>query len=232
MLLPGRYPHLQRSKATGAYPAYAIFFLPSLIFWTVGREQKRRSCSLLSGFAGVWRPAPRLLARPWWLSRMAVHPGLHRVDLHSSARKCMLLVLGGFTIAMIFRPTPASTKFSWVAARRRLCCGSPYRWVWSCSYTPPSSAGASRLGQPETNQKNNQGTGSGLGKQRDHDTPRALRTSRRMSTWCFSNRCRSQRSSRRGGLRLFRALGVACAAGLGVPQKSPHSSSSRLRPRP
>ena len=86
---------------------YLIFFLPSLIFWTADVSKE----GIMMFLIGVLTyGCAKVLARQGgfgpWLLILGSCAGSVFVRPNE-----MLLVLGGFAIAMIFRPTPASIKF-------------------------------------------------------------------------------------------------------------------------
>jgi hypothetical protein len=137
---------------------YLIFFLPSLIFWTADVSKEAimlfllgvltYGCALVLARRGGYRA---------WLLIVAACTGSVFVRPNE-----MLLVLGGFTIAMIFRPSEAKTKFK--PARRTfslvfLSVGVAVVMFLTLHFLP-GLHGSVNLSQ--INQQN-QGPGSGFG---------------------------------------------------------------------
>jgi hypothetical protein len=137
---------------------YLIFFLPSLIFWTADVSKEAimlfllglltYGCAQLLARRGGFRP---------WLLIIASCAGSVFVRPNE-----MLLVLGGFTVAMIFRPTSATAKFE--PARRTaslvlLSTGVVVAMFLTLHFLPGlhGSVNLSSINQ------NNQGPGSGFG---------------------------------------------------------------------
>ncbi len=137
---------------------YLIFFLPSLIFWTADVSKEGIMIFLIGvltyGCAQVLARQRGL--RPWLLILAACAGS---VFIRPNA---MLLVLGGFTIAMIFRPPSASAKFE--PARRTVSLvflvGVVSLAMFLTLHFLPGLHGSLNLAQIN---KNNQGPGSGFG---------------------------------------------------------------------
>ena len=137
---------------------YLIFFLPSLIFWTADVSKEAIMLFLLGLLAyGCAQVLARRGGYRAWLLILASIAGSAFIRPNE-----MLLVLGGFTIAMIFRPTPASTKFE--PGRRTASLVLLAVLVGVVMFVTlhflPGLHGSVNLDQIN---KNNQGTGSGLG---------------------------------------------------------------------
>ena len=137
---------------------YLIFFLPSLIFWTADVSKEAIMLFLLGLLAyGCAQVLARRGGYRGWLLILASIAGSAFIRPNE-----MLLVLGGFTIAMIFRPTPASAKFE--PARRTASLVLLAVLVGVAMFVTlhflPGLHGSVNLNQIN---KNNQGTGSGLG---------------------------------------------------------------------
>ncbi len=137
---------------------YLIFFLPSLIFWTADVSKEGVMIFLL----GVLTyGCAKVLARKGgigpWLLILASCAGSVFVRPNE-----MLLVLGGFTIAMIFRPTSASTKFE--PARRTgslvVLAAMVAVVLFVTLHFLPGLHGSVNL---QSINKNNQGPGAGFG---------------------------------------------------------------------
>jgi hypothetical protein len=137
---------------------YLIFFLPSLIFWTADVSKEAimlfllglltYGCALILARRGGFRA---------WLLIVAACAGSVFVRPNE-----MLLVLGGFTVAMIFRPTAATTKYE--PARRTaslvfLAVGVVVVMFLTLHLLPGLHGGVNL----QSINKQNQGTGSGLG---------------------------------------------------------------------
>jgi hypothetical protein len=137
---------------------YLIFFLPSLIFWTADVSKEAIMLFLLGvltyGCAQVL--ARRGGFRPWLLILASI-AGSAFVRPNE-----MLLVLGAFTIAVLFRPPSATVKFE--PARRTaslvLLASLVLVVMFVTLHFLPGLHGSVNLNQ--INQQN-QGTGSGLG---------------------------------------------------------------------
>jgi hypothetical protein len=137
---------------------YLIFFLPSLIFWTADVSKEAIMIFLLGvltyGCAQVL--ARKGGFRAWLMIVAAVV-----VSLFIRPNET-LLVLGGFTIAMIFRQPSASTKFE--PARRTVSLVFLTVGVGAVMFVTlhllPGLHGSVNLSSIN---HNNQGTGSGLG---------------------------------------------------------------------
>ena len=137
---------------------YLIFFLPSLIFWTADVSKEAimlfllglltYGCALILARRGSYRA---------WL--LIVFSCAGSVFIRPNE---MLLLLGGFTIAMIFRPTSAGAKFE--PARRTaslvlLSIGVAVVLFLTLHFLP-GLHGSVNLSSIN---KNNQGPGSGFG---------------------------------------------------------------------
>ena len=157
LLLPRLHAHLQRG---GQPPLRVPDLLPSEPdFLDRGREQggdhdlpARRPHA-----TGARRSSPVRVASAPWLLILAACAGSVFVRPNE-----MLLVLGGFTIAMIFRPTSASTKFE--PARRTTSLVFLAAMVAVVMFLTlhflPGLHGSVNL---STINKNNQGSGGGFG---------------------------------------------------------------------
>ena len=137
---------------------YLIFFLPSLIFWTADVSKEAIMIFLL----GVLTyGCAQILARQGgfraWMLTLAACAG--SVFIRPNV---MLLLLGAFTIAMIFRPTRASAKFE--PARRTgslVLLGTLVGVVMFLTlHFLPGLHGSVNLSQIN---KGNQGPGAGFG---------------------------------------------------------------------
>ncbi len=137
---------------------YLIFFLPSLIFWTADVSKE----GIMLFLIGVLTyGCAQVLARQGgfraWLLILAACAGSVFVRPNE-----MLLVLGAFTIAMIFRPSSASRKFE--PGRRTASLVFLAVMVGVVMFVTlhflPGLHGGVNLSQIN---KNNQGTGEGLG---------------------------------------------------------------------
>ena len=137
---------------------YLIFFLPSLIFWTADVSKEGIMIFLL----GVLTyGCAQILARQGgfraWLLILAACAG--SVFIRPNM---MLLLLGAFTIAMIFRPSSASAKFE--PARRTTSLVFLAAMVAVVMFLTlhflPGLHGSVNLSQIN---KNNQGPGAGFG---------------------------------------------------------------------
>ena len=137
---------------------YLIFFLPSLIFWTADVSKEAimifligvltYGCAKVLARQGGYRP---------WLMIVAACTGSVFVRPNE-----MLLVLGGFTIAMIVRPSSMSTKFEPARRTASLVLLSVMVVValFLTLHFLPGLHGSVNLSQIN---KNNQGPGSGFG---------------------------------------------------------------------
>jgi hypothetical protein len=137
---------------------YLIFFLPSLIFWTADVSKE----AIMTFLLGVLTyGCAQVLARQGgfraWL--LIVAAGAGSVFIRPND---MLLLLGGFAIAMIFRPPSASVKFE--PARRTISLVFLATMVGVAMFVTlhflPGLHGSVNLSQIN---KNNQGPGSGFG---------------------------------------------------------------------
>jgi hypothetical protein len=137
---------------------YLIFFLPSLIFWTADVSKE----SIMIFLLGVLSyGCAQVLARQGgfraWLLILAACTGSVFIRPNE-----MLLVLGAFTIAMIFRPPSASAKFE--PARRTTSLVVLATMVAVVMFLTlhflPGLHGSVNLSQIN---KNNQGPGTGFG---------------------------------------------------------------------
>ena len=137
---------------------YLIFFLPSLIFWTADVSKEAIMIFLL----GVLTyGCAQILARQGgfraWLMVLAACAG--SVFIRPNM---MLLLLGAFTVAMIFRPPSASAQFE--PARRTaslvFLAGMVVVVMFLTLHFLPGLHGSVNLSQIN---KNNQGPGSGFG---------------------------------------------------------------------
>ncbi len=137
---------------------YLIFFLPSLIFWTADVSKE----GIMLFLIGVLTyGCAQVLARQGgfraWLLILAACAGSVFIRPNE-----MLLVLGAFTIAMIFRPPSASRKFE--PGRRTASLVFLAVMVGVVMFVTlhflPGLHGGVNLTQIN---KNNQGTGTGLG---------------------------------------------------------------------
>ena len=137
---------------------YLIFFLPSLIFWTADVSKEGIMLFLVGvltyGCAQVLARQGGLKA---WLMIVAASAGAVFVRPNE-----MLLLLGGFTIAMIFRQASPSAKFE--PARRTASLVLLATMVAVVMFVTlhflPGLHGSVNLAQIN---KNNQGPGSGFG---------------------------------------------------------------------
>jgi hypothetical protein len=146
------------SRAGHRRYGYLIFFLPSLIFWTADVSKE----AIMTFLLGVLTYGCALvLARQGgfraWL--LIVAAGAGSVFIRPND---MLLLLGGFAIAMIFRPPSASVKFE--PARRTSSLVFLAAMVGVAMFLTlhflPGLHGSVNLSQIN---KNNQGPGSGFG---------------------------------------------------------------------
>jgi hypothetical protein len=137
---------------------YLIFFLPSLIFWTADVSKEAIMIFLLGvltyGCAKVLARQGGI--RPWLLI-VAACAGSVFIRPNE-----MLLVLGGFTIAMIFRPSSALAKFEPARRTASLVLLSVMVIVvmFVTVHFLPGLHGSVNLSSIN---KNNQGPGSGFG---------------------------------------------------------------------
>jgi hypothetical protein len=137
---------------------YLIFFLPSLIFWTADVSKEAIMLFLLGLLT---YGCAQILARQGgfraWLLIVVACAGSVFVRPNE-----MLLLLGGFTIAMIFRPTSAAVKFE--PARRTtnlvLLASGVLTVMFLTLHFLPGLHGSVNLSSIN---KNNQGPGSGFG---------------------------------------------------------------------
>jgi hypothetical protein len=137
---------------------YLLFFLPSLIFWTADVSKEAIMIFLLGLLTyGCAQVLARTGGFRAWLLILAGCTGSVFVRPNE-----MLLVLGGFTIAMIFRPTRASAKFE--PARRTvslvLLSAMVAVVLFLTLHFLPGLHGSVNLSSIN---KNNQGPGSGFG---------------------------------------------------------------------
>ena len=137
---------------------YLIFFLPSLIFWTADVSKEAIMIFLLGVLTyGCAQVLARQGGFRAWLLIVAACAGSVFIRPNE-----MLLVLGGFTIAMIFRPSSAAAKYE--PARRTtslvlLAAGVGVVMFLTLHFLP-GLHGSVNLSSIN---KNNQGSGSGLG---------------------------------------------------------------------
>ena len=137
---------------------YLIFFLPSLIFWTADVSKEAIMLFLLGLLTyGCAQILARRGGFSAWLLIVASCAGSVFIRPNE-----MLLVLGAFTIAMIFRPTSPAAKFE--PARRTttlVLLSVMVAVVMSLTlHFLPGLHGSVNLSQIN---KNNQGPGSGFG---------------------------------------------------------------------
>lgn len=137
---------------------YLIFFLPSLIFWTSDVSKEAIMIFLLGVLTyGCAQVLARTGGFRAWLLIVAACVGSVFVRPNE-----MLLVLGGFTVAMIFRPSSASAKFE--PARRTgslvLLTVMVGAVLFLTLHFLPGLHGSVNLSSIN---KNNQGPGSGFG---------------------------------------------------------------------
>jgi hypothetical protein len=137
---------------------YLLFFLPSLIFWTADVSKEAIMIFLLGVLTyGCAQVLARTGGFRAWLLILAGCAGSVFIRPNE-----MLLVLGGFTIAMIFRPTRASAKFE--PARRTaslvLLSAMVAVVLFLTLHFLPGLHGSVNLSSIN---KNNQGPGSGFG---------------------------------------------------------------------
>ncbi len=137
---------------------YLVFFLPSLIFWTADVSKEAIMIFLL----GVLTyGCAQVLARQGGIRAWLMIVASCGASLFVRPNET-LLVLGGFTVAMIFRPTKATTKFE--PARRTLSLVLLATLVVTVMIVTlhflPGLHGSVNLSSIN---KTNQGTGSGLG---------------------------------------------------------------------
>ena len=146
------------SRAGHRRYGYLIFFLPSLIFWTADVSKE----AIMTFLLGVLTYGCALvLARQGgfraWLYIVAAGAGSVFIRPND-----MLLLLGAFAIAMIFRPPSASVKFE--PARRTTSLVFLAAMVGIAMFLTlhflPGLHGSVNLSQIN---KNNQGPGSGFG---------------------------------------------------------------------
>ncbi len=137
---------------------YLIFFLPSLIFWTADVSKE----SIMIFLLGVLTyGCAQVLARQGgfhaWVLILAACAGSVFIRPNE-----MLLVLGGFTIAMIFRQPSASSKFEPGRRTASLVFLAVLVTVvmFLTLHLLPGLHGSVNLSQIN---KNNQGSGEGLG---------------------------------------------------------------------
>ena len=146
------------SGANNRRYGYLIFFLPSLIFWTAD-VSKEAIMLFLIGL--ITYGCAQVLARRGgfraWLLIVAGCAGSVFIRPNE-----MLLVLGGFTIAMIFRPSSAVTKFEPARRTATLVLLSAMVGVvmFLTLHFLPGLHGSVNLSHIN---KNNQGPGSGFG---------------------------------------------------------------------
>ena len=137
---------------------YLIFFLPSLIFWTADVSKEAIMIFLIGVLTyGCAQVIARQGGFRAWLLILAACAG--SLFIRPNA---MMLVLGAFTIAMIFRPASASAKYE--PARRTsslIILGVGVALVMFLTlHFLPGLHGSVNLAQIN---KNNQGPGSGFG---------------------------------------------------------------------
>jgi hypothetical protein len=137
---------------------YLIFFLPSLIFWTADVSKEAIMIFLLGLLTyGCAQVLAHRGGFRGWLLILAGCVGSVFVRPNE-----MLLVLGGFTIAMIFRPKSASAKFE--PARRTaslvLLSGAVIAVLFLTLHFLPGLHGSVNLSSIN---QNNQGPGAGFG---------------------------------------------------------------------
>jgi hypothetical protein len=136
---------------------YLVFFLPTLIFWTSDISKEATMTFLLGVTAFA---CARILARRGganWPLIIACSAGGAFIRPHET-----LLALGGFTIAMIFRPVGSSTKFE--GGRRTVSLILLGVMVFVALFVTvhflPGQHGSISLNQIN---QNNQGSGAGFG---------------------------------------------------------------------
>ena len=137
---------------------YLIFFLPSLIFWTADVSKEAIMIFLLGVLTyGCAKVLARQGGIRAWLLILAACMGSVFIRPNE-----MLLVLGGFTIAMIFRPSSALAKFEPARRTASLVLLSVLVGVvmFVTVHFLPGLHGSVNLSSIN---KNNQGPGSGFG---------------------------------------------------------------------
>ena len=140
---------------------YLVFFLPSLVFWT-SDISKEAMMTFLLGFAAYG--CARILAGQatigCWLLILVAAVGAAFIRPNE-----MLLEIGGFTVAMLFRPMGSNSKYK--AGRRTSLHGvHGYRDRSGDLRDVAFPAGTARIGQSEPDLQEQLGNGSRIRKQR------------------------------------------------------------------